>query len=181
MTAKLAGILLLLVLACTAGCTGAQDTTPEIPPDINVTSPAFFEGESIPARFTCNGEDISPPLNWTGVPDGAASLALVVDDPDAPAGTFTHWLVWNISPLTGGLPEGVAEGEFGIVQGTSDFGSVGYGGPCPPGGVHRYRFRLLALDTTPALGPGAGRGEVNLAVEGHILAWGELQGTYGRG
>jgi Raf kinase inhibitor-like YbhB/YbcL family protein len=171
-------VLILLMLACGAGCIAAEDGPPDLPPAITVTSPAFAEGGAVPARYTCDGEDISPPLNWTGVPPGTASLALVMDDPDAPVGTFTHWLVWNISPDTEGLAEGVA--ADGIVQGTSDFGTPGYGGPCPPDGVHRYRFRILALDDVPALERGAGRGEVDLAVDGHIIAWGELEGTYGR-
>jgi Raf kinase inhibitor-like YbhB/YbcL family protein len=171
-------ILLLLVLACSAGCTGTQDPLAGAPQSIDVASSAFSPGESIPPRYTCDGDDISPPLSWTGVPAGAASLVLVMDDPDAPAGTFTHWLAWNISPRTDGVPEDVA-GD-GIVLGTNDFGTIGYAGPCPDSGVHRYRFRILALDTVLPLGPGAGRGEVNLAVEGHVIAWGELQGTYGR-
>jgi Raf kinase inhibitor-like YbhB/YbcL family protein len=171
-------VLLILVLACGAGCTAAEEGPPDLPPAITVTSPAFSDGGAIPPRYTCDGEDTSPSLNWTGVPPEAVSLALVMDDPDAPAGTFTHWLVWNISPDTEGLPESTA-GE-GTVQGTNDLGVIGYGGPCPPAGVHRYRFRILALDDVPALERGAGRGEVDLAVEDHIIAWGELQGTYGR-
>jgi Raf kinase inhibitor-like YbhB/YbcL family protein len=174
-------VLLLLVLACSAGCTGAENTSPAMAPTIEVTSPAFSDGGSIPPLYTCDSDDISPALNWTGVPPDAVSLALVMDDPDAPSGTFTHWLVWDISPGTGGLPEGVAEGEHGIVQGTNGLGAIGYAGPCPPSGVHHYRFRIFALDDVPALERGAGRGEVDLAVEGHIIAWGELQGTYGRG
>jgi Raf kinase inhibitor-like YbhB/YbcL family protein len=173
-------VLIILLLACAAACTGAQDSSPAMPPTIAVESPAFAHEGSIPTRYTCDGDDISPALNWTGVPADTVSLALVMDDPDAPVGTFTHWLVWNISPGTGGLPEGVAEGDQGIIQGTNDFGAIGYGGPCPPDAVHRYRFRILALDDLPALEQGAGRGEVDLAVEGHIIAWGELQGTYGR-
>jgi len=173
-------VLLLLVLACSTGCTGAENASPAMAPTIEVTSPAFPPEGSIPPLYTCDGDDISPPLTWTGVPPGAASLALVIDDPDAPAGTFTHWLAWNISPDTEGLPEGAPGEEDGIVQGTNDLGTIGYAGPCPPAGVHRYRFRIFALDDVPAITRGAGRGEVDLAMEGHIIAWGELQGTYGQ-
>ncbi|MDG6257447.1 MAG: YbhB/YbcL family Raf kinase inhibitor-like protein [Methanomicrobiaceae archaeon] len=173
-------LLLLLAAACIAACTGVENAPPSMPQNVEVASPAFASGESIPPLYTCDGDDISPPLTWTGVPPGTMSLALVMDDPDAPGGAFTHWLAWNISPGIGGLPEGEAVAEMGIVQGTNGFGAPGYAGPCPPGGEHRYRFRVLALDTVPGISPDAGRGEFDRAAEGHIIGWGELQATYGR-
>jgi Raf kinase inhibitor-like YbhB/YbcL family protein len=141
-------------------------------------SSVFGHGEPIPGRHTCDGEDLSPPLSWSGAPEGTRSLALVVDDPDAPAGTFTHWLGWGLDPGA----EGLGEGEPAPVEGRNDFGTSGYRGPCPPPGHgrHRYFFRLYALDLDPELGPGAGKGELERALEGHALAAAELIGTYER-
>jgi Raf kinase inhibitor-like YbhB/YbcL family protein len=141
-------------------------------------SSVFEHGEPIPRRYTCEGEDLSPPLAWSDVPEGTRSLALVVDDPDAPARTFTHWLGWGLDPGTRGL----GEGEAAPVEGRNDFGTSGYRGPCPPPGHgrHRYFFRLYALDFDPDLRPGAGKGELERALEGHTLAVAELICTYER-
>lgn len=148
-------------------------------------SRAFDEGEPIPLRHTCDGEDLSPSLEWSGLPEGTASLALVADDPDAPVGTWVHWVLYGISPERSGLPEGIPPREEvldGARQGRNDFRRIGYGGPCPPrNGAHRYYFKLYALDEDPGLGPGATAGELASAVEGHVLAEAQLMGTYRRG
>jgi Raf kinase inhibitor-like YbhB/YbcL family protein len=143
-----------------------------------LTSSAFDHGEPIPRRHTCEGEDVSPPLAWSGIPPEARSLAIVMDDPDAPGGTFTHWLAWRIDPKAGDL----AEGQAAPVEGGNHFGSTGYRGPCPPPGhgPHRYFFRLYALDSELELATGAGKDEVERALEGHVLASAELIGTYER-
>lgn len=151
---------------------------------IQITSDAFQNGEPIPRRHTCDGEDLSPPLRWTGVPEGTQSLVLIADDPDAPAGTWVHWVLFNIPPEMEGLPEGVPPTETfddGRRHGTTDFRRPGYGGPCPPPGrPHRYFFRLYALDSRLDLPPGARRAQVDQAMAGHVLDQGELMGTYGR-
>jgi Raf kinase inhibitor-like YbhB/YbcL family protein len=146
--------------------------------DFELTSGAFAQGQPIPRRHTCEGEDVSPALAWNGVPEGTVSLALVVDDPDAPSGTFTHWLAWRIDPAAGGL----REGEAAPVEGRNDFGSAGWGGPCPPPGhgPHRYFFKLHSLDGKLDLPAGAGKAEVERAIEGRALAVAELMGTYER-
>lgn len=149
-----------------------------------VTTTAFAPGGAIPARFTCDGADLSPDLAWSGAPAATRSLALIADDPDAPAGTWTHWLLWNIPAASSSLPGGVPKQpslDNGAAQGRSSFRRIGYGGPCPPPGKpHRYYFKLYALDTTLNLQPGASRDELEHALESHILAHAELMGTYGR-
>lgn len=144
---------------------------------MKITSSAFQEGASIPSKFTCDGGDTSPPLQIADVPATAKSLALIVDDPDAPSGLFTHWAVWNISPQTNAIAEGSAPKG---VQGTSDFGKSGYGGPCPPSGTHRYYFKIFALDRELDLPAGAKRRQLDAAMKGHVLAQGELMGRYSR-
>ena len=145
---------------------------------MQVTSTAFRDGQAIPRRHTCEGEDVSPPLAWSGLPPGTVSLALIVDDPDAPGGTFTHWLGWGIDPAAGGL----RESERAPRDGRGDFGTTGYRGPCPPRrhGPHRYVFRLFALAEELGLRSGAGRSELERALEGAVLAHAELVGTYER-
>jgi Raf kinase inhibitor-like YbhB/YbcL family protein len=145
--------------------------------DFELTSTAFENGQPIPRRYTCEGEDLSPPLMWSGAPEDAHSLALACDDPDAPGGTFTHWLGWRIDPAMGG----VAEGESAPSEGENDFGSTGYRGPCPPpgDGAHRYFFRLYALAEEPDLPPGAGKADFERAIAGALGA-AELIGTYER-
>jgi Raf kinase inhibitor-like YbhB/YbcL family protein len=143
-----------------------------------LTSEAFTHGGEIPGRYTCEGDDVSPALAWSDPPPGTRTLALIVDDPDAPRGTFTHWLAWNIDPSAGGL----AEGESAPAEGTNDFGASGWSGPCPPPGhgAHRYFFRLHAVDIALDVGFRAGRADVEQALEGHVLAGAELMGTFER-
>jgi Raf kinase inhibitor-like YbhB/YbcL family protein len=144
---------------------------------MKITSSAFQDGANIPSKFTCDGADTSPPLQIADIPSEAKSLALIVDDPDAPSGLFTHWLVWNIPPQTSAVGEGsVPKG----VQGTNDFGKSGYGGPCPPSGAHRYYFKIFALDRELDLPFGAKRGQLDAAMKGHIVAQGELMGRYSK-
>jgi Raf kinase inhibitor-like YbhB/YbcL family protein len=143
---------------------------------ISITSPAFQSGGVIPAKFTCNGANISPELQISGVADEAKSLILIVDDPDAPRGLFTHWIAWNIDPKTTRVDENSA--PAGAVQGTNDFGKRNYGGPCPPSGTHRYFFKIFALDTNLELKPNARRAELDAAMRGHVLAQGELMARY---
>jgi Raf kinase inhibitor-like YbhB/YbcL family protein len=146
--------------------------------ELELTSPAFERGQPIPRKHTCEGDDVSPPLSWSGISEGAESLALVVDDPDAPSGTFTHWLAWGIDPAAGRL----AEGEAAPVEGRNDFGTAAWRGPCPPPGhgPHRYFFRLYALDRELDLRAGAGKAEVEPAIAEGVLASAELVGTYER-
>jgi len=149
--------------------------------ELSVFSPVFEEGSKIPARYTCDGEDVSPHLAWEGVPEGTETLALIVDDPDAPFGTWTHWVMFNLPSDTSELPEAVpAEAELpgGALQGRNDFGSLGYGGPCPPGPGHHYRFIVYALDQILELTSGASKQQLLDAMQGHILAQGQLTGIY---
>jgi hypothetical protein len=144
---------------------------------VELTSAAFADGQPIPERFTCDGDDVSPQLAWTAPPDGTRSLALCVDDPDAGRYPFTHWLAWGLVATAGRLEEG----EAAPGEGRNDFGAPGWRGPCPPPGKpHRYVFRLYALDADPQLGPADRRLSFDAAVEGHVLATAELVGTYGR-
>jgi Raf kinase inhibitor-like YbhB/YbcL family protein len=143
---------------------------------ISVTSPAFQAGGDIPAKFTCNGANMNPELRISGVPNEAKSLVLIVDDPDAPHGLFTHWIAWNIDPKTTDIGENSA--PAGGVQGANDFGKRNYGGPCPPSGTHRYFFKIFALDTRLDLKPSARRAELDAAMRGHTVAQGELMARY---
>lgn len=149
---------------------------------MTLTSPAFAEGAAIPRKYTCDAENVSPSLAWSGVPAGAKSLALIFDDPDAPAGTWTHWVIFNQGALTSGLPEGIQpkDARIGGIQGTTSFGKTGYGGPCPPGGTHRYFFRLYALDTELPLKSSARAADVRAAMQGHVFAEATLMGRYSR-
>src|SRR6266446_4350234 len=144
---------------------------------IKVTSSAFREGGNIPSKFTCDGSDTSPPLQITGIPAEAKSLVLIADDPDAPSGLFTHWLIWNIPPQTNSVAEGSAPKG---VHGTNDFGKSGYRGPCPPLGTHRYSFKIFALDRELDLRTGAKRSQVDAAMKDHVIAQGELVGRYAK-
>jgi Raf kinase inhibitor-like YbhB/YbcL family protein len=151
---------------------------------IQIASSAFTEGQTIPKKHTCEGADVSPPLEWTGVPGGAKSLALICDDPDAPMGTWVHWVLFNLPPDATALDENVPKKtnlENGARQGTSDFRRPGYGGPCPPPGKpHRYFFKIYALDTMLDLKAGAPKRDLEKAMQGHVLAQGQLMGTYKR-
>jgi Raf kinase inhibitor-like YbhB/YbcL family protein len=139
---------------------------------LRITTPAFNDGNAIPRQYTCDGENAPPPLNLSGSPVRAKSLALILDDPDAPGGTFTHWLVWNLPAQSHGVVG---------MEGTNDFGKRGYGGPCPPPGpAHRYVFHLYALDGSLSLPPSATRAELDAAMRGHVVAEARFTGKYSR-
>lgn len=149
--------------------------------EISLTSSAFRQGELIPEEYTCDGRNISPPLQWSHVPEGAKSLAMIVDDPDAPRGLFTHWIIYNIPPDELEFTENVEKDKTlpnGARQGVNDAGKIGYTGPCPPSGTHRYFFRIYALDSTLDLEPGVNRKQFDDALRGKTIAQGELMGTY---
>jgi len=147
---------------------------------IGLTSSVFSNGAVIPAKYTCSGSDVSPPLSWGGVPAGAQSLALTVIDPDAPGKPFVHWLVFNLPASLSGLPEGQGPPD-GSVQGRNDFGSNRFRGPCPPPGApHHYHFKIYALDITLSLQSGASEAAFQDAIKGHVMATGETVGTFKR-
>lgn len=177
-------LLFVLCLAAIlpAGCTSEQP--PQVQATLSLSSAAFQDGGIIPVKYTCQGQDISPPLSWSEPPAGTQSLAIIVEDPDAPGGMFTHWVLFNIPPDNRGLNEAAspqARLPGGVREGKNDFGKIGYGGPCPPSGkAHRYQFNLYALDTTMNLESGASRKQVLDALEGHTLARGQLTGLYQR-
>ncbi|MEE9289157.1 MAG: YbhB/YbcL family Raf kinase inhibitor-like protein [Bacteroidota bacterium] len=151
--------------------------------EIKPESTAFQEGAMIPKKYTCDGPDVSPPLTWTSVPAETKSLALICDDPDAPMGTWVHWVLFNLPADTTELPESVPPQktlESRAKQGTNDFGKIGYGGPCPPSGTHRYYFKLYALGTEVGLEAGITKKELLKAMEGHIIGEGQLMGRYKR-
>ncbi len=151
--------------------------------EIKITSSAFEDGGLIPAKYTCDGADISPPLQWDAIPEGTKSIALICDDPDAPMGTWVHWVLFNLPSDAKELAENIPTEEtlpYGAKQGVNDFGRVGYGGPCPPGGTHRYFFKIYALDEELDLAAGADKKDLLNAMEGHILAEGQLIGKYKR-
>ncbi|MBE9546861.1 MAG: YbhB/YbcL family Raf kinase inhibitor-like protein [Proteobacteria bacterium] len=150
---------------------------------MEITSSAFEEGGNIPEMYTCDGANISPPLEWTAAPDGAKSFALICDDPDAPMGTWVHWVAYDLPVSISRLPENIPPERTpasGGKQGINDFNKIGYGGPCPPGGTHRYFFKLYALDTTVDLAPGATKEQLLKAMRGHILSEAQLMGKYRR-
>jgi Raf kinase inhibitor-like YbhB/YbcL family protein len=149
---------------------------------MQITSSAFATNTPIPDRYTCNGSDLNPPLDIAGSPEGTKSLALIVDDPDAPDPAaprvvWEHWVMWNISPAIASIEAGIV--PAGAVQGTNSWGRTDYGGPCPPIGTHRFFFKLYALDTTLALGTTSIKADVEAAMQGHVLARAELIGLYG--
>lgn len=171
---------LLLAAPVLAGCMDGTGS-------LTVTSAAFDDGQTIPQGHTCDGADESPPLSVSGLPGDTQVLALIADDPDAPGGTFTHWIVWNVPPDRTSWPAGIGPGdratELGDApQGTNDAGEVGYSGPCPPegDGPHTYRFTFYALDGDLGLDPGAGRSDLESAMDGRVLDSGRLTGEYGR-
>jgi Raf kinase inhibitor-like YbhB/YbcL family protein len=193
-----AGVAAFLALSMSPGCGGRDPLPPEDPNmlTIKLRSSAFTDGGMVPKTFTCDGANHSPPLAWSSVPDSARSLVLICDDPDAPAGTWSHWVAFNLPIQLKGLkeavptdemiPKGVMEGsppageDIEARQGKNDFGKTGYGGPCPPSGTHRYFFRLYALDSKLKLGSSPTRAEVLEAIQGRILAEGRLMGKYER-
>lgn len=144
---------------------------------MNISSSAFENEGIIPSEFTCDGQDFSPPISITNVPKNAKTLSIIMDDPDAPMGTFTHWLVWNIPPTKTHFSSGE---KIDFVQGRTSFGRSGYGGPCPPSGTHRYFFKIYALDTKLELKPGSSVKELQSAMSGHIIAEAVLMGKYSR-
>lgn len=148
------------------------------PSNMKIESPAFSNNQPIPAEYTCDGKDVNPPLKISEVPEETKSLVLIVDDPDAPGGTWVHWTLWNIDPKITEIPENSVPG--GTVEGRTDFGKPGYGGPCPPSGIHHYHFKLYALDTMLKLNSSSKKKEVEKSMEGHILDWVELIGLYQR-
>ncbi len=148
--------------------------------DFRLTSPAFEDMGMIPAKYTCSGINVSPELVWEGVPEGCVTLALVVDDPDAPRKTWVHWVIWNIDPDMGGLAEDASAEEIGALAGKNDFGDYIYKGPCPPSGTHRYRFTLYALSGYPDIEAGATKGKLVGAIKDITIATCTLTGKYWR-
>jgi Raf kinase inhibitor-like YbhB/YbcL family protein len=177
------GLLLGLAIV---GCQEKSDESQlgKPPMTIKVSSSAFKDGESIPKKYTADGANVSPPLRWSESPPGTKCFALICEDPDAPRGTWTHWVLYNIPALKNELPEGEPAREVlpdGADQGKNDFDKIGYGGPSPPQGkAHRYFFKLFALDTTVNLGAGPTRNQLLGAMKGHVLAEGQVMGTYQR-
>ncbi len=173
-----ATLLAGLIIGCNRGDPPTNGTTVKI----QLTSTAFAEGQPIPRRHIVDAENLSPALQWSGVPPAAKSLALICDDPDVPLGTWVHWVIYDLPPGSAGLNEGVAKSPEladGSRQGVNDFGRIGYDGPSPPAGKpHRYFFRLYALDTKLDLKPALTKKDLVRAMDGHILGEGELMGTY---
>jgi Raf kinase inhibitor-like YbhB/YbcL family protein len=191
MLRQLAAFSLLTTMAL-IGCSKSQPAPANVAAQpaqqqqtgMKVESAAFKEGQPIPRHYTCDGINISPPLEWSGVPKSTKTIAIVADDPDAPAGTWVHWVLYNLPAENIGLVENVPANEnlkAGGFQGKNDFGKLGYGGPCPPSGIHRYFFKVYALDTDLPLKAGATKADVEKAMEGHIVTQAQLKGTYQRG
>lgn len=175
-------VFILAAVSALLFCSYSQTIGGEIM-DIEITSSAFEDGEMIPSKYACDGADVSPPLQWGAVPEGTKSIALISDDPDAPMGTWVHWVIFDIPAETKELEENIPRDETlpnGAVQGMSDFGRIGYGGPCPPSGTHRYFFKIYALDVKLDLASGVRKRELLDAMEGHILGEGQLIGKYKR-
>ena len=179
--------LMLMFLSCAKRQPIAQppatNTPKEDKMEIKLTSTAFQEGQPIPRTYTCDGVNVSPPLEWSGVPKTAKTLSVICDDPDAPAGTWVHWVLYNLPANNIGIVESMPATEkllAGGFQGANDFGKIGYGGPCPPSGTHHYFFKIYALDGELPLQAGATKAELLRAMEGHILLQGQLMGTYKR-
>jgi len=190
-------ILATLMLSSVIACGSRQPSTSSLPisqpsvgtpspqqkAELKLTSTSFKDGEAIPRGNTCDGANVSPPLEWTGVPKTAKTIAIIADDPDAPSGTFVHWVLFNLPADGLGLIENTPQTETlrgGGMQGTNGFDKIGYGGPCPPSGTHHYYFKFYALDGELPLKPGATKAEVEKAMEGHIVGQAQLMGTYKR-
>jgi Raf kinase inhibitor-like YbhB/YbcL family protein len=182
----------ILLAACSSPATPTTQATPmteaptmEVSMPLELTSDAFMNGQSIPAKYACTGKNISPALAWNEPPAGTQSFALIMDDPDAPGGTWVHWVLYNIPADARTLPEdlpvtGKNIDPKAIYVGTNSWGTIGYGGPCPPSGTHRYSFKFYALDTLISLLPGATKEQVLREMDGHILAQSELMGTFSK-
>jgi len=184
-----AAALLIAVALFAANCAGAKKpvkkTFKGAKMNWTIKSDSISENKRIPDKFTCKGTDISPALSWDAAPKGAQELVLIMDDPDAPVGTWTHWIVYGISPDRTSLPENVeksaAAASVGALQGVTSFRRPGYGGPCPPPGpAHRYFFKLFALDKKTGLPAGASLAQVEAAIKGHVIAEAKLMGTFSR-
>jgi len=184
MNARLNVLFATAVLGCLVTAGGVDKPNPPKVMSLQITSTAFSEGQPIPAKYSCEGSDISPPLQWTNTPANTKSFALIADDPDAPMGTWVHWVLYDLPANTTGLPEDVAKTQVisnGAKQGLNTWPRLGYGGPCPPPGKpHRYFFKIYALDAMLGLKPGQTKKELLKAMEGHVLAEGQLMGTYQR-
>jgi Raf kinase inhibitor-like YbhB/YbcL family protein len=178
-------VLTLALLGCSTGPQplAPAGQSPDKKAEIKVMSAAFKDGQPIPRQYTCNGVNVSPPLEWSGVPKSARTIAIIADDPDAPAGTWVHWVLYNLPADNIGLVENLPATEnlkAGGFQGKNDFDKVGYGGPCPPSGTHRYFFKVYALDAELPLKAEATKADLEKAMEGHIVGQGQLIGTYSR-
>lgn len=178
----LIGVQSMGLVACTLGDRSAVNE-PQVAKTMTLEADAFSPNSPIPTQYTCDGDEISPALSWDAPPENTQSLVLIADDPDAPGRTFVHWVIYDLPPDLRQLPEALPSDPIlssGGTHGKNDFNRYGYGGPCPPRGTHRYIFKLYALDTVLDLPPGAKKREVLAAMEGHILAGGELVGQYSR-
>lgn len=180
-------LLVFLSLFFLTACGGRSSTPTQVAAsvEIKVSSPAFEAMAAIPKVYSCEGDDLSPALAWNGIPDGTKSIALIMDDPDAPVGTWVHWVVYNLPAGTTGLPEGASKAKSetsslpeGALHGQNSWKRADYGGPCPPSGKHRYFFHLYALDAVLDMPQGPSRKDLDKAMEGHIIGQGELVGTY---
>ncbi len=168
----------LIAFSSCAGQSPAQTNNPVTNITMKLESPAFNNNGSIPSKYTCDGENVSPPLKISEVPADAKSLVLIVDDPDAPAGDWVHWTIFNMDPATSEIAEGTA--PLGAAQGMTDFGSNGYGGPCPPSGVHHYQFKLYALDSTLNIPASSKKRDIEKAMNAHVLGQAVLVGLFQR-
>jgi len=186
-------VLMILLLLTMLGCGPRQQpASPSSPTptaqketimELKLTSAAFKEGEAIPRQYTCDGVNVSPPLEWGRAPKNAKTIAIITDDPDAPGGTWVHWVLFNLPAENIGLVENLPVTEnlkAGGFQGKNDFDKIGYGGPCPPSGTHRYIFKIYAVDAELPLKAGATKADVEKAMQGHIVAQGQLMGSYSR-
>ena len=174
---KLYGMTIAVIMTITC-CFGKGGNM-----SIIVESPAFQQKQSIPMKYTCDGSDISPPLAWKNIPEKTKSIVVICDDPDSPAGTWVHWVCYDIPLSIDSFNENIPKTDslpVGGKQGMTDFGRVGYGGPCPPSGTHRYFFKVFALDVVLGLPAGKSKKDIERAMKGHVLAWGELVGKYSR-
>jgi Raf kinase inhibitor-like YbhB/YbcL family protein len=173
----------IILLMALSACIPKKIQSTEVVMALSIASPAFKNGSPIPVLYSCKGRDISPALSWSDAPSGTKSLALIMDDPDAPGGTWVHWVIYNIPTSAGGIQEAApaqAQLADGSLNGSNSWGNLGYGGPCPPSGTHRYFFKLYALDTVLGLPSGANRQKLLSAMQNHILAQGELMGTFSK-
>jgi Raf kinase inhibitor-like YbhB/YbcL family protein len=174
-------LIFLMMASCTSSTTSTSESAPaatEATMSLTLTSDAFANGQSIPVKYSCVGKNISPALAWNDPPGGTQSFALIVDDPDAPMGTWVHWVLYNLPPETRSIQENLPATEQTVGKNSS--GNLRYDGPCPPSGTHRYYFKLYALDASLNLTPGATKEQVLKQMEGHILAQGELMGTFSK-